>query len=711
MPQTVRRTGGDARVPAARTALDRRGFLGTLRLALVVVVVLVASGCVSSTDLSEQDPEVRGAGVALPGKYVSPGGDNANSGDSPDQPYRTVAYAVKQLNPGDTLYVMEGEFFESERSDSAVVVNRSGQPNAWIKITAFPGATPVLKSNQSNGIKVEGASYVEISNLELIGNPTGGTSSYSGAGINVDAIYGPAKNHHVRVLNNRISGFGAGGIPVTGSSHVEIRNNVVFDVAEVEPTQHSGISILESFNMGFGNDANGYSNYITGNIVYRVENKIRDRNGRFTDGNCIIMDRTKINGYSGRTLIANNLCLDNGGRGVQIYESRHVDVVNNTIYQNLRTSEIASSGGELGAFYSDDVHFANNIVYSRNGLKPARTYDASNVRFSNNLYVADTAPEYNGAQSSGDQRVAPGTAVVASPSTNPNPSNFQLQAGSPAVDGGIASFNGVLGADLIGRARVAGSGIDQGALESSSTAPATTTTTAPPPTTTAAPTTATTASSPTTPPPTTAPSSVTEPTDTSPSTVATTVPPGTASTAVARPPTTESSTTTSPATTSSSTTAAGPTSTSSTEPTASRVTTASDADLAGAEIGEVSPAAATGPTATTTGRSTTVQFRPPGVDGGEGSVIELDGSGALGAPAQRATADEIAGPVPPAPVEDDEPSELAETGGDQPAEVPRTLAFDDQSIPQAPVPPELPAAGAAALALLWSYYRPTRRVG
>ncbi len=316
MPPPPRRIGRFARVavPAA-----------------VLLFALTSCSTITGGD-DESGTDVMGSAAALPGKYVSPQGNNANSGNSPEQAYRNVSYAVKQLNPGDTLYVMEGEFFENERPDSAVVVNRSGRADAWIKVTAFPGATPILRSNQSNGIKVEGANYVEISNLELIGNPTGGTSSYSGAGINVDAIYGPAKNHHVKVLNNTISGFGAGGIPVTGSSHVEIRNNTVYEVAEVEPTQHSGISILESFNMGFGNDAKGYSNYITGNVVYRVENKVRTSGGRFTDGNCIIMDRTNINGYSGRTLIANNLCLDNGGRGIQIFESRHVDVVNNTVY-------------------------------------------------------------------------------------------------------------------------------------------------------------------------------------------------------------------------------------------------------------------------------------------------------------------------------------------------------------------------------------------
>ena len=690
MPLSVRRPGRLCRVTA-----------------IAAVLALSLASC--TTDDGAESPAVDGAAVmgaaaALPGKYVSPNGDNSNPGTSPDRPFRTVAYAVKQLNPGDTLYVMEGEFFENERGDSAVVVSRSGTPDAWITITAQPGATPILRSNQSNGIKVEGASYIEVSNLELVGNPTGGTSSYSGAGINVDSIYGPAKNHHVRVLNNRISGFGAGGIPVTGSSHVEIRNNVIHNVAEVEPSQHSGISILESFNMGFGNDSNGYSNYITGNVVYQVENKNRDHLGRFTDGNCIIMDRTNINNYSGRTLIANNLCLDNGGRGIQIYESKHVDVVNNTIYKNLKTPEIASSGGELGAFYSSDIEFANNLVFSRNGLKPARTFDSSNIRFVKNLYVADTAPEYNGA-SNDDRRVAPGTPVATGPSTNPNPANFELQSGSPAIDAGTNKFNTVMAKDVVGAARVAGGAIDLGALESSSSAPTPTTT--PPTTAKPATTKPPTTQPPTTTPATSKPSTTTGGADGSTSSTSTesgeSAPPTTSSTAVSRPPTTVGAASDETESQSISTTSDPDTGGSSgTDPTVVGSSTSTSVPALQSDSG-VSAAAASVPTT----ENTATFDSENELDGSDfddfadgtpgGSVIEA----AVVTPSQ--------GPAAGAPTvfSNGEPSP-ADGARDRNLsfEAPGTLAFDDSPAPQAPIPVEIPLAAVVALTLLASYYRP-----
>lgn len=410
--------------------------------------------------------------VTPPGLYVSPSGDDANSGASPEDAFETLAYAVKQLNPGDTLWVLEGEYVENERKDSGVVVDRSGTDDDWIRIAAFPGAAPVIRTDHKNGMKIEGASYVEVRGLTFVGSidqsrldadPT----DYSGAGINVDAIYTDGvRNHHVRVTGNTISGFGAGGIPVTGTSHVEIRDNLIFNVASVDPSQHSGISILEPFNLGFPDDQDGYSNYITGNTVYGVENTVRDVNGLITDGNCVILDRTNKNDYEGRTLVANNFCVDNGGRGVQVYQSSRVDVVNNTLFGNSRSDEIAARGGDLGAFESEDVTFANNLVFTLGGHHPARAFQSSEISFENNLFVATRGADYDGSQNQGDQVITDQSIPVAvSPSTNALAELFELVAESAAVDAGTVRFADVVDRDFLGRTRQLGGTPDIGAFE------------------------------------------------------------------------------------------------------------------------------------------------------------------------------------------------------------------------------------------------------
>jgi hypothetical protein len=410
--------------------------------------------------------------VTPPGFYVSPSGDDSNSGASPEEALATIAKAVKLLNPGDTLWLLDGEYVENERKDSGIVVDRSGTAEAWIRIAAFPGATPVIRTDHKNGMKIEGASYVEVRDITFVGSIdksrlAADPTDYSGAGINVDAIYSDGvRNHHVRIIGNTISGFGAGGVPVTGTSHVEIRDNLIYDVATVDPFQHSGISILEPFNLGFPDDRNGYSNYITGNTVYGVENTVRDANGLITDGNCVILDRTKLNSYEGRTLVANNLCVDNGGRGVQIYQSSKVDVVNNTLFGNSRSEEIAARGGDLGAYESDDVTFANNLVFTVGGHHPARTFDSSDITFENNLFVASRGPDYNGSVVRADQVITDqSTPVVVDPIASGQAELFQLVASSAAVDAGTDRFTDVVDRDFFGRTRQLGDTADIGAFE------------------------------------------------------------------------------------------------------------------------------------------------------------------------------------------------------------------------------------------------------
>ncbi len=283
----------------------------------------------------------------------------------------------------------------------------------------------------------------------------------------MDAIYTEGvRNHHVRIIGNTISGYGAGGVPVTGTSHVEIMDNLIFDVASTDPFQHSGISILEPFNLGFGDDENGYSNYVTGNIVYGAENMVRDANGLITDGNCVILDRTNLNDYEGRTLVANNLCVDNGGRGVQIYQSSKVDVVNNTLFGNSRSPEIAARGGDLGAYESEDVTFANNLVFTLGGHHPARTFQSSGISFENNLFVASRGADYNGSVARGDQVITDrSTTVVVEPTASVRAELFQLVADSAAVDAGTSRFADVVDRDFFGRTRQLGDKPDIGAFE------------------------------------------------------------------------------------------------------------------------------------------------------------------------------------------------------------------------------------------------------
>ncbi len=73
-----------------------------------------------------------------PAYYVDPAqGDDANDG-SIKSPWKTMQYGVRQLKPGDTLYLREGIYYET------VYLTQSGAEDSPIVIAAYPGELPVL---------------------------------------------------------------------------------------------------------------------------------------------------------------------------------------------------------------------------------------------------------------------------------------------------------------------------------------------------------------------------------------------------------------------------------------------------------------------------------------------------------------------------------------------------------------------------------------
>jgi parallel beta-helix repeat protein len=140
-----------------------------------------------------------------------------------------------------------------------------------------------------------------------------------------------------------------------------------------------------------------------------------------TDGNCIIIDYGDEHGYAGSTLIQNNLCYENGGRGIEATHSRNIVAVNNTLVNNLRHPDV--DGGELTAAFSTNLTFRNNLASPSRPGKGYVNWDSSNVTIDHNVYIGQ-APEATGA---GDQVVP---AAING--------DFTLMAGSPAINAGSA---------------------------------------------------------------------------------------------------------------------------------------------------------------------------------------------------------------------------------------------------------------------------------
>ncbi|MDZ8089931.1 MAG: right-handed parallel beta-helix repeat-containing protein, partial [Nostoc sp. DedQUE12b] len=299
--------------------------------------------------------------------YVSGAGNDKNSGLSTSSAFRTIQRAANLTNPGDTVLIMNGVYRNAKPSGDVVSITRSGKANAWIKFKAYPGHRPKIQHNGWHGILIRnGASYIEINGLEVIGNNANITLNYAmsqktnklnpltnGNCINVDGRK-DGRSHHIRIVNNKVHKCGGAGISAIESDYVTIDNNEVFDNAWYSVYGCSGISILSSWN---SDNKRGYKMFVTNNKTYNNRMYIPwIAVGKITDGNGIIIDTTrndenpKLGAYKGYTLVKNNLAFNNGGSGIHAFLSEHVDIVNNTAVLNNQSPEL--NGGQIFAHTS-----------------------------------------------------------------------------------------------------------------------------------------------------------------------------------------------------------------------------------------------------------------------------------------------------------------------------------------------------------------------
>ncbi len=412
----------------------------------------------TSSSAAVATPPPVGSNVPVSGSkiYVDPrGGNDANDGTSATTALKSLQNAFRRVQAGQTVYMMSGEYRELKDPGTLhYFIKNSGRPDNWIRITNAPGHNPVIVANDGTALLIE-ANYIEVSGITVRGQ--GFSSGDWGVGISIGG------SHHVRVFNCRISGMPVSGIGANESSNVHLINNVVYENSFWSPNNGSGISFFHQRNHGQSADYGRYHDVVIGNRVFRNENKV---NSKFqaakgiqakTDGNGIIIDSNKPTGYSGRTLIANNLAYDNGGRGIIAYDSNRVDILFNTTYHNVRTQGLLGDGAELTAFRVSDVRVEHNIAWARSGKRAFSFGSHSNSGTKNNIFVTDSSASV----ALDTDTVMTGNPGLRSPSTNGGSADFRPSAGGGLI--GKAAYDGTVPRDIVGTSR--GGGVEPGAFE------------------------------------------------------------------------------------------------------------------------------------------------------------------------------------------------------------------------------------------------------
>lgn len=353
-------------------------------------------------------------------------GDDANDGQTPVTPWLSLQRGLDALEAGQTLYVMSGVYNEvTEPGNAHYVLSASGTEGAWIRIAAAPGEHPVIEASAGNGLAIRG-SFVEVSGLEIQGKGFDAENAY-GWGVLI------RNAHRVRLAHNTISGMAVGGITSVESSNLEILYNKIHDNSFWGAEQGSGISFWRSLDAGLGPDADGYHDRIVGNVIYGNENKVFSRwhedEDVITDGNGIILDTSDEMGYTGRTLVANNVVFDNGGRAILVLGASRVDVIFNTTYHNGRTGSLLGGPVEIATSKADDVRVFNNLAWSRSGVPAVLVDESTNVVMGGNVFITD---EHSGDSTSLDL-VTSADPQLTAPGLDPISANFRPTSGSLAL--------------------------------------------------------------------------------------------------------------------------------------------------------------------------------------------------------------------------------------------------------------------------------------
>lgn len=196
--------------------------------------------------------------------YVSQlDGAESNDGLSPETAFLRIQQAHDISTPGDTIFILNGIYTNDGLDSDVLEILISGTLSQWITYKNFENHQPILKLNSNNwqGISVQGADYIIIDGLKIVGNNDAisidyalseqanyDNSSTSGNGIAVSPEYANQinKSHNIIIRNCEISKCGGGGIYTFQSDYITIENNTISECAWYSPYNNSAISMYQN---------------------------------------------------------------------------------------------------------------------------------------------------------------------------------------------------------------------------------------------------------------------------------------------------------------------------------------------------------------------------------------------------------------------------------------------------------------------------------
>lgn len=284
--------------------------------------------------------------------YVSPEGDNSNSGQSPDDPLKNIQYAITSvaedsLNFYD-VYLLPGTYSPTSNEETYPV-----ELEDFITLTGSSAEETILDAeNTTNIIHIIGKMNVEISNMTL----TGGGGTYGGA------VYVHSSNPLLDNLILEDNSSNSGGAIYCNLSGMTVSNsefigNTANSNGGAIDCQNSPVMHLE--NVIFMENESPYGGALYFEDSYPVLDQLTiTNNSAHYGGGIYTSDYTTM--YIENSEISFNTSQSHGG-GIYAYYYNNMDLEGTSIIHN-------SALGDGGGIYSDYNSFVTFDYENRSNI-------------------------------------------------------------------------------------------------------------------------------------------------------------------------------------------------------------------------------------------------------------------------------------------------------------------------------------------------------
>ena len=345
-------------------------------------------------------------------------GDDANSGTSPDSPWKTLSrLGSAPLSSHTRILLAGGQVFEG----TVAIRGKDGEPSG-IEITSYGEGRAEIRAGAGDGVLAEGVSNVKITNLKLVGAGRK-EGSDQGRGVHLRQVKGAVVDHV------EASGFQRAGIEPRDSEDVRITNFYAHEnghagISAVTTTKlyigycrtinnpgdhtikhnHSGNGIVvsgcadvvveycESAENGWDQFVGGQGNGPVGIWCHDSERVIIQHcvahHNKSTSGDGGAFD---FDGGTSDSILQYNYSYENQSSGMLLWEygsKKHL--TRNTIRYNIfvHDGEAGIRFGKSGGFDVTDIETYHNLVISKGvPCVMGQSGGVSNVNIRNNIFI------------------------------------------------------------------------------------------------------------------------------------------------------------------------------------------------------------------------------------------------------------------------------------------------------------------------------------